>query len=222
LCGADDNYPALGCTAGVAWLLHCPVGLKAAVLEVTAVPLLVLPTAIHAPPEGHDSPATPMNFGGAVALTQLAPPLVLERKTGAAAPVPMAPPATHEVAEAQETSKTAALATGNVTALKVLPPSVVSTASPGAAGLFVPTGLGPTATQRLTLGQVMDRSCPVPPLTATGVQVVPASLLTRTFEPTAMQRVAVVQAIAAIPATKEGTLLGAQVLPPSEETKMTA
>jgi hypothetical protein len=163
-----------------------------------------------------------MNFGGAVALAQLAPPLVLDKKTGVLAPVPMAPPATHEAAVEQETSKTEAEAGGKVTAAKVVPPSVVSMALPGALGLFTPEALGPTAIQVVALGQVIESSCPVPPLTATGVQVAPASLLTRTLEPTAIHRVAVGQAIEATPATKDGTELWVQVFPPSLDVTITA
>jgi hypothetical protein len=139
-------------------------------------------------------------------LDQLDPPSVEDKKTGALAPVPMAPLATHEVAEAHDTSKTDALDAGSVTAENVLPPSVVSTASPGAAGSLAPIGLGPTAMHNELVGHEMDSSCPAPPLTATGVQVAPASLETKTFEPTAMHWVAVGQATSAMPATEAGTL----------------
>ena len=50
-----------------------------------------------------------------------------------------------------------------MTALKVVPPSLVSMASPGNAGLAGPSAFGPTATHVEVDGQVIEKSCPEPP-----------------------------------------------------------
>jgi hypothetical protein len=57
-------------------------------------------------------------------------------------------------------------------------------------------------------------------LTGVKTQVTPPSLLTKTFEPTAMQRAGVAQATEEIPEMGPGSLSNAQVLPPSLETMM--
>jgi hypothetical protein len=129
-----------------------------AVAELGAVPFMVLPTATQDPPEGQANPAIPTNPGGAAASAQLAPPFALVRKTGAVAPVPIAPPATQAVAEEHETSKTEADENGRSIDVNVLPPSVVSMASPGASGFVTPLGLGPTATQRRLVGHEIEKS----------------------------------------------------------------
>jgi hypothetical protein len=181
------------------------VGLSVAVLDTLDDPLVELPVTTHDPPVGHDNPEIATKPGGGAALLQVAPALVLAKKTGAVAPELWAPAATQDVADEHETSRTEADAAGNVTALKVAPPSVVSMASPGTFGTEKPDAFGPTATQTVDDGQVMERSWPVPPFTAATVHVNPASWLTRTFEPTAMHVVVVGQAMSAIPATKAGT-----------------
>jgi hypothetical protein len=98
------------------------------------IPLAVWPTATHGPPLGQARPATAVKLGGADPVVQVEPPSALVRKTGALAPVAVAPEAEQAVGDAQETSKTEAEPAGSVTTLKVAPPSVVSTASPGAVG----------------------------------------------------------------------------------------
>jgi hypothetical protein len=73
------------------------------------------------------------------------------------------------------------------------------------------------AMQVVADGQAIEVSELMPPVTGTGCHVTPASLLTNTEDPTAIQRVVVGQATAPIPTTWGGTELSFQVNPPSTE-----
>jgi hypothetical protein len=106
----------------------------------------------------HDKPEMAVKLGGGTASLQLAPPLLVEMNTGALIPVPVAPAAVHEVDEEHDTSYTATVDAGSVTAENVLPPSVEMMALPGSAGLRAPAAFGPTATHSVVLGQAMENS----------------------------------------------------------------
>jgi hypothetical protein len=136
-----------------------------------------------------------VNFGGGVALFQVDPPSLLKTNTGTEAPDPVAPAPMHDVADWHDTSKIEADPVGKVTVWKVDPPSVVSTALPDALELKRLSPLGPTATHVVVLAQLIENSCPMPPVAGTMFQFWPPSVLTRTFDPTAIHVFAVGQAI---------------------------
>jgi hypothetical protein len=113
---------------------------------VVAGPAAWLPVATHGPLLMQSRALSPRKSGGAVAFAQDEPPSLLVTKGGADAPWPTAPDAKH-VEDVHDTSNTEADEAGRVTALKVLPPSVVRTASAGNVGSASPPGFGPTAIQ---------------------------------------------------------------------------
>jgi hypothetical protein len=164
---------------------------------------------------------TPRKFGGGVAFAHDEPPSLLVMNTGVDAPWPTAPEATH-VEDVHETSKTDADEAGRVTALKVLPPSVVWTASADNPGSSSPPEFGPTAMQLCSEVQEMEKSWFALPLTATSFQVCPPSWLTTMPEPTPIHVVGLGHAKPTTPKTLFGMLAGVHVFPPSSDTNTSA
>lgn len=81
---------------------------------------------------------------------------MLAMMVGALAVVAWPPAARHAVDDEQTTLNRDALEVGRVIALKELPPSVVSTASPGALEFSAPNGFGPTATHWVEVAHEID------------------------------------------------------------------